>query len=170
MFLCGICLLPRKMRSDYFCLTSWETGVYCGQVNSGALLNNWIFYKAHLFQIYLLHQNTWISGRSNLFLFISVTIALEKSVPCENNLFIENTSTNVHSMETWQKRISILRNTLYWMLESEITKLVFKNFHIEIYENIVVDTQTTFCTLFSKTVTYINIYAIQNQLQTFYSF
>ena len=130
--------------SDYFCLTSWETGVYCGQVNSCALLNNWIFYKAHLFQIYLLHQNTWIPRRSNLFLFISVTIAWVKSVPCENNLFIENRSTNVHSMETWQKRISILQNTLYWMLESEITKLVFKNFHLKIFENIVVDIQINF--------------------------
>lgn len=30
------------------------------------------------------------------------------------------------------------------MLESEITKLVFKNVHVEIYENIVVDTQINF--------------------------
>ena len=49
----------------WYLLASWEND---GLINRVVLLNNWISLEVHLFWIYLLHWNTWILGRMNLFL------------------------------------------------------------------------------------------------------
>ena len=63
-----------------------------------------ISWEVRVFWIYFLHQYTWIPGRINLFQSLIKWLGKRKIVSCENNLFVQNRSTYVHNMETWQKR------------------------------------------------------------------
>ena len=47
---------------------------------------------------------------------------------CENNVFVQNRSTNIRNLETWQKRELVLQNTPQWMLLQQKNKASFKLF------------------------------------------
>ena len=41
----------------------------------------------------------------------------KKAVSCENNLFVQNRSTNAQNMETWQKKKIVYKKTDEWYIE-----------------------------------------------------
>ena len=50
----------------------------------------------------------------------------KKAISSESKLFVQNRSTNVHSMETWQKRKAFLQNTSQWLLLLASSGLFFR--------------------------------------------
>ena len=93
----------------WYLLDSWEndaffypqqTAMYCCPVPWGALSNNWVSCKVYQFWIYLLHENTW----KRTFIISGEIIWKRKIVSLENNLFVQDMWTNLHNMDTWQKK------------------------------------------------------------------
>ena len=83
----------------------------------------------------------------NSFRSISGKIIWEKAVSCENNLFVQNLSTNVQNMETWQKRTHFLQNifpdspiSVYIILELKKVDMRLKKKTMKFYKETLKET------------------------------
>ena len=100
VFLCGICLFPRKRRFSFLSLTNSYLSIY----KLFATFRYSVEYLNILQSVPVLNlfnDQDHLNSIVNEPVFISGKI-MKKTVSCENNLFMRNRSTNVHNMKTWQ--------------------------------------------------------------------
>ena len=100
VFLCGICLFPRKRRFSFLSLTNSYLSIY----KLFATFRYSVEYLNILQSVPVLNlfnDQDHLNSIVNEPVFISGKI-MKKTVSCENNRFIRNRSTNVHNMKTWQ--------------------------------------------------------------------
>ena len=105
VFLCGICLLPEKMTllfsilNKYVSTVIWYLEIFCRMIEYPAKCTSFDFIYCTRIADSLENEPVLISGK----------IIWGKTVSCENNLFVQNRSTNVQIMETWHKRTPFLQ-------------------------------------------------------------
>ena len=100
VFLCGICLFPRKRRFSFLSLTNSYLSIY----KLFATFRYSVEYLNILQSVPVLNlfnDQDHLNSIVNEPVFISGKI-MKKTVSCENNLFMRNRSTNVLNMKTWQ--------------------------------------------------------------------
>ena len=100
VFLCGICLLPRKRRFSFLSLTNSYLSFY----KLFATFRYSVEYLNILQSVPVLNlfnDQDHLNSIVNEPVFISGKIM---TVSCENNLFMRNRSTNVHNMKTCKHR------------------------------------------------------------------
>ena len=112
VFLCGICLLPEKMAlffsilNKHLSIAIWYLQVFCRITEYPAKCTSFNFIYCTRIADSSEKEPVLISGK----------IIWGKTVSCENNLFVQNRSTNVYIMETWHKRTPFLLNISQWLL------------------------------------------------------
>ena len=122
-FVVFACIVRKWCHSFYF-LSNCEAGIYSGLINWDVLLND-LYTRSCTYSKFILYpKTTEFLGEENCSFFCWNDLRI-KTVSCENNLYIQSRSANVHNIVTWQKSSTFFTKHISVATSETVTILVF---------------------------------------------